>query len=104
MKSLLKLGFRSTRYKDLFDFYYLINIAGIDKSKLKKCLKILIFNDSNMKENNISDIISRLNQILSSKRYLTMLNNPKVNWLNIPLEEVISNVIQYFNNLNVVSV
>ena len=104
LKSLLKLGFRSTRYKDLFDFYYLINIAGIDKSKLEKCLEILIFNDSNMKENNISDIISRLNQILSSKRYLAMLNDPKVNWLNIPIEEVINNVMQYFNNLNVVSV
>ena len=104
LKSLLKLGFRSTRYKDLFDFYYLINIAGIDKSKLEKCLDILIFNDSNMKENNISDIISRLNQILSSKRYLAMLNDPKVNWLNISIEEVINNVMQYFNNLNVVSV
>ena len=57
-----------------------------------------------MKENNISDIISRLNQILSSKRYLTMLNDPKVNWLNVSIEEVISNVMQYFNNLNVVSV
>ncbi len=104
LKSLLKLGFRSTRYKDLFDFYYLINVAGINKSKLEKCLEILIFNDSNMKENNISDIISRLNQILSSKRYLTMLNNPKVNWLNIPIEEVISNVLQYFDSLNVVSI
>ncbi len=104
LKSLLKLGFRSTRYKDLFDFYYLINIAGIDKSKLKRCLEILIFNDPNMKENNISDIISRLNQILSSKRYLITLNNPKVNWLNIPIQEVINNVLQYFNNLNVVFV
>ena len=104
LKSLLKLGFRSTRYKDLFDFYYLIYIAGIDKSKLEKCLEILIFNDSNMKENNISDIISRLNQILSSKRYLTMLNDPKVNWLNIPIEKVIRDVIQYFDDLHVVSV
>ena len=31
LKSLLKLGFRSTRYKDLFDFYYLIK--GIFKNK-----------------------------------------------------------------------
>ena len=104
LKSLLKLGFRSTRYKDLFDFYYLINIAGIDKSKLENCLEILIFDDPSMKENNITDIISRLNQILSSKRYLAMLNDPKVNWLNIPIEEVISNVLKYFDNLEVVSV
>ena len=57
-----------------------------------------------MKENNMSDIISRLNQILSSKRYLTMLNNPKVNWLNGPIDKAISNVIQFFNNFNVVSI
>ena len=34
IKSLLKLGFRSTRYKDLFDFYYLINRT--DMSKIQK--------------------------------------------------------------------
>ena len=55
-----------------------------------------------MKENNISDVISRLNQILSSKRYLTMLKDPKVNWLNIQTQEVVSNVLKYFNNLNII--
>ncbi len=100
LKSLLKLGFRSTRYKDLFDFYYLINIAGIDKHKLEKCLEILIYNDNKMKENNIQDIISRLKQILSSKRYLSMLNDPKVNWLDISIDEVISSVLEYFENLS----
>ena len=99
LKSLLKLGFRSTRYKDLFDFYYLINIAGIDKKQLEKCFDILIFKDKNMKENNIKDIISRLNQILNSKNYLTMINNPKINWLDIPIPEVINNILTYFNNL-----
>lgn len=63
----MKLGFRSTRYKDLFDFYYLINTAGIDKEKLSNCLDILIFKDESMKENNINDILSRLKQILSDE-------------------------------------
>ena len=103
LKSLLKLGFRSTRYKDLFDFYYLINVVGIDKLKLEKCFEILIYNDKNMKENNISDIILRLKQILNSKRYLTMLSDPKVNWLNIPTQEVISSVLKYFDNFEAIS-
>ena len=103
LKSLLKLGFRSTRYKDLFDFYYLINVVGIDKLKLEKCFEILIYNDKNMKENNISDIILRLKQILNSKRYLTMLSDPKVNWLNIPTQEVISSVLKYFDNFETIS-
>ena len=104
LKSLLKLGFRSTRYKDLFDFYYLINIAGIDKKKLDNCFNILIFNDINMKENNITDIVRRLNEILSSERYFNMLNDPKVNWINIPVKEVINNVMEYFNSFETIEV
>ena len=104
LKSLLKLGFRSTRYKDLFDFYYLINIAGIDKKKLFNCFDILIFKDESMKEDNINDILSRLKQILSSERYYNMLNNPKVNWINLPIDEVITNVLEYFNCLESIEV
>lgn len=104
LKSLLKLGFRSTRYKDLFDFYYLINTAGIDKEKLSNCFDILIFKDESMKENNINDILLRLKQILSSERYYNMLNDPKVNWMNLPINEVITNVLEYFNSLESVEV
>mgnify|MGYP003571277045 CR=1 FL=1 len=102
LKSLLKLGFRSTRYKDLFDFYYLINIVGIDKKKVENCFNILIFNDTKMKENSITDIINRLNEILNSKRYFNMLNDPKVNWINLPINEVVDNILNYFKSLEVV--
>ena len=101
---MLKLGFRSTRYKDLFDFYYLINMSGIDKEKLLNCLDILIFKDENMREKNINDILSRLNQILSSQWYYNMLNVSKVNWLNLPINEVITNVLEYFNSLEGIEV
>lgn len=104
LKSLLKLGFRSTRYKDLFDFYYLINIAGIDKKKLVNCLDILIYKDITMKENNITDIITRLKQILNSERYYKMLNDPKVNWLDLPINEVIENVIEYLSLFETIEV
>lgn len=102
LKSLLKLGFRSTRYKDLFDFYFLINIAGIHKKKLEICFNILIFQDKNMKENNMNDVILRLQEILNSEKYFNMLNDPKVNWLNIPVHEVIQNVIEYFATLETI--
>ncbi len=50
LKSLLKFGFLSTRYKDIFDFYYLINNENLDKDKLQKCFNILIFEDNEMSE------------------------------------------------------
>src|SRR5699024_1244609 len=59
LKSLLKFGITSTRYKDVFDFYYLINNEKLDKNKLLKYIDILIFEDSLMKENDFEGIITR---------------------------------------------
>ena len=79
LKSLLKLGFRSTRYKDLFDFYYLITNDKLDKRKLLETMKILIFDDSDMYEKN--------------------WNNPKYNWLDISLDEAIKVVLDFILEL-----
>ena len=99
LRSLLKLGFRSTRYKDLFDFYYLINNNKLNKVKLLDAFKIIIFDDENMREKTISDIISRLKSIFNSKIYKSNLSNPKVNWLDISTDDVISKVLDYIYEL-----
>lgn len=99
LKSLLKLGFRSTRYKDLFDFYYLIENNKLDKEKLINYIEILIFKDETMRENTIQDIITRMKGTLNSQRYRNNLNSPKVNWLEIPIEETIDIVLDYISSL-----
>lgn len=100
LKSLLKLGFVSTRYKDIFDFNYLINNSKLNKDKLLKNIDILIFNDDKMRENNIDDILNRLNNTLKSKRYINHLNDPVVNWLNIPIEDAINSLLKYIEELS----
>ncbi len=100
IKSLLKLGFRSTRYKDLFDFYYLINIEKLDKQKLMKCFNILIFNDNMIRENNIEDVLERLKMTFNSNAYRKNLSNPKNNWLSISIEDAIYSVLEYIEELN----
>ena len=104
LKSLLKLGVRSTRYKDLFDFYYLINNCCLNSKELIKCFQLLIFNDITMKENSIHDIYSRLNRICNSSRYQRNLTNPKVNWLNITVEEAINSLLTYISSLFAINV
>ena len=81
LKSLLKLGARSTRYKDLFNFYYLINSCNLDKEKLIKLINTYIYNDKTMRENNIQDLCDRLSRILNSNLFKNNLNNPKVIYL-----------------------
>lgn len=99
LKSLLKFGIRSTRYKDIFDLYYLINNEKIDDNNLIKYLDILIFKDKSLYEKNIDDIINRLINIFQNKRYQNMLNMANDNWLSIPLNKVIDSILKYINNL-----
>lgn len=99
LKSLLKLGFRSTRYKDLFDFYYLIDNNKLDDNKLLKTFKIIIFDDETMREETIGNIISRLESIFNSKIYRSNLSNPKVNWLDISIDDAITKVLDYIYEL-----
>lgn len=100
LKSLLKLGFRSTRYKDLFDFYYLINYNKLDNKKLLKSFKLIIFDDNGMKESAIEDIYFRLKSVFKSDVYRSNLADPKNNWLDIPINDAINSVLNYIEELS----
>lgn len=104
LKSLLKFGITSTRYKDVFDFYYLINYERIDKTKLIHYIDILIFQDSLMKETDFESIISRIQMIFKNRRYKIMLSGANNNWLNIPVENVIDNIFKFLSSLALVEV
>ena len=79
LKSLLKLGFRSTRYKDLFDFYYLYNKFDFNKFQPKWLLNLLphtlkiISRDKMVRtkiRKSIADMISTTNLMLQDKERL----------------------------------
>ena len=104
MKSLLKLGGASTRYKDILDFYYLINVGNINKEKLIKYFEIIIFNDLNIDENSMKDVYNTLNTILKKKRYLENFNTFKNNWLELPVTEIVDNILTFMKELELVAV
>ena len=104
MKSLLKFNIRSTRYKDVFDFYYLIDNNLLNKEKLEKCFKILIYDDELININNIKDLIEQFNRITNSRLYKNNLNNPKYNWLDTNIDTVIDKVQVYLASLETIAV
>ncbi len=104
LKTLLKFGITSTRFKDIFDFYYLINNENLDKDKLIKYIDILIFKDENMREHTIEDISKRLTSILNNSRFKSRINTANNNWLEIPIEDVTESVLNYFDRLTVISI
>ena len=53
-----------------------------------------------MRENNIEDILNRLSKTLKSSRYINHLNDPVVNWLDIPIEDAINSLLKYIEELS----
>lgn len=104
LKSLLKFGIRSTRYKDIFDFYFLITNNILNKDRLINYIDLLIFKDENITQKTMKDITLRLEVILNNKRFIDRLDNARSNWINIPVNKVINNVINYFKSLATINV
>jgi hypothetical protein len=56
-----------------------------------------------MREHTIEDIIKRLSSILNNSRFKARINTANNNWLEIPIENVIESILNYFEGLTVVS-
>ncbi len=71
------------------DIYELVNkyvIAGYSE-------------DDTMRENELKDIHIRLTNILNNNRFQSRINTANNNWLEIPIKDVIDNVLDYFENI-----
>ena len=94
--SLLKRATLSTRYKDIFDMHYLS--AYVDKEKLLFCFDKYIYSNPK-RENNIEDIIRKLEHVFGNKRYLARLQSSQKNWEGIELSVVINELMRFLNDL-----
>lgn len=97
LKSILKFGFLSTRYKDIYDIYYLI--SNVNKEKTINAFKVLIFDDNKMREKTVDDIINRLESTFSNKIYIDKLSSSDKNWLDVSNQEVLNKIINYLKEL-----
>ena len=101
LKSILRFGSLSTRYKDVYDMYYLSSM--IDKNALVSVFKTLIFDDENIKEKSIDDIINRLEKTFSNKMYQKGLLSSDKNWINKDNRDVINVIIDFLLSLKNIS-
>lgn len=97
LRSLLRLGTLSARYKDIFDIYYLTQHT--DKTELKRLLKVYITEDPTMRENNTQEVFSRISMIFRDKVYISNLKARDENWLGEDTDTVIKGLLNYFKKL-----
>ena len=97
LRSLLKFGPSSTRYKDVFDMCYLSEF--IDIQRLQKCLREFIFDDPGMRENNMEDVKKRVERTFKSERYVKSLSASRHNWLAKDPQSILSALNLFFQTI-----
>ena len=97
LRSILKFGTVSTRYKDIFDIFWLSQI--VNKETIIQCLETFIFSDKGMKENTMDDIRKRIGNVLSNPEYRKKLAASKKNWLDKSDDEACNGLINFLNQL-----
>jgi len=100
LKSLLIFGRGSTRYKDILDFYFLINNTNLNKGKLYLLINDYIFLNDKLDYNNMTDISEELIKILNNQKFIENMSNIKNNWLEVPTEELTNSILNFVNNLS----
>ena len=81
MKSLLRLGTLSVRYKDVFDMYYLI--GKMNRATLREYFGLYVYRDKKMRERNPEEIVARLSEVFEDATFKRQLRNKKFAWLNV---------------------
>ena len=95
LRSILKFGIRSTRYKDIFDLYWLS--SQLNKEELLHCFDIYIFSDSGMKENSIEDIHRRIGKVLENQDFRKLVSGSKKNWLDTEDDQACDGLLEFLN-------
>lgn len=97
LRSLLIFGTNSRRYKDVFDMYYLKDV--VDCKKVQKAINILIFNDSEMRENTPEQLVGRIASTFKDSQYLERASNSKQRWLDDNIEVITNGILSFLKTL-----
>ncbi len=97
LRSLLKFGRFSTRYKDIYDMYYHCN--NLDKDKLIICLESYIFSEEGMREKDMSDVVSRIEKVFQNKEYQKKVDGSDKRWLDDRIDDIFDTIIRYLKSL-----
>jgi len=96
--SMLKHGIRTTRYKDIYDFYYLITEGNMDKSLLIRLVNIYCIGD-NSKISTIDDITNEVRKIFNNSYFLENVQNSRYNWIEEDIHIVLDTILDFIKQL-----
>lgn len=97
LRSLLRFGAISTRYKDIFDMYFLKE--KIDRKRMLTCLDSYIYKDMKMRERDNKDIVRRIKLVFSNRGYVRRLSTTDKKWLDEDLDEILEGILKFIDGM-----
>ena len=99
LRSLLKFGSLSTRYKDIFDLCYWSE--NTERTKLLTCINTYIYDDPDFREQTMDDILHRMRRTFSDRRFrLSIVNSrKKPDWLGVGVDTAFNRILDYLESL-----
>lgn len=99
LRSLLRFGPLSTRYKDIFDFCYLKD--HVEMERLKECIGSYILDEPTMREQNMDDIRRRVSRTFNNRQFRANVEGSgDRNWLQIDVEEAFTIIKDFLNTID----
>lgn len=98
LRSLLRFGALSTRYKDVFDMYYLSGI--MDEEKLMMCIRAYILDEPEMREKTMDEVCYRVENTFGNRTYQNnIMRARRSNWLEIDTKEAMFGLLVFLKTL-----
>lgn len=93
LKSMIRFGTRSTRYKDVFDICYLADLA--DRKQLQQCIEKYILSDATLGVTTVEEVKKRAERLFTNSAYKKQVERSKKNWLDMSVEEVLKKDLEF---------
>ena len=97
LRSLLIFGPNSRRYKDIYDMFYLKDIA--DEIKISGLVDFLILQDEGMREKTADDILKRIQATFKNEQYLRRVSTSRQRWLDDDIHDIAEGIVEYLAGL-----
>lgn len=97
LKSIIRFGTRSTRYKDVFDICYLSDL--VDRKQLQQCIEKYILSDETLGVTTVEEIKKRAERIFTNSTYKKQVERSKKNWLNLSVEDVLRKDLEFIQGI-----
>lgn len=97
LRSLLKFGTFSTRFKDIFDIFYHCDKINVETFRI--CMDSFVFNDSEMRENSMDDVYKRLSKVFLDKTYKRAVDKSDKRWLDDDIDVIFEQILDFIASM-----